>query len=666
MESDPVADGDPLVELLHQAAQLEHCLLDSYLYAACSLKTLPSEFAVLPDGRENRRRAIQFERVRAWKQAIMEVAREEMLHLHLVQSLIRALGAPPYFQLPPRDARTGNWVFGNWTAHAGSNPPEQGGTQVPVDRVTPANVKRFVLYESTDALQDDDPFGPHAMALFEQLRGLELDYLLESVLYDVEDKTQRDQLKSKLTDLYENLPPAEAPRRLMALLAVNVVETAAADVTFQSIADLYKKQILPLYQEAFKSCRVGNNLAQVGELADKNYAAEGFLPVQPVYRDKNFQLRDDANTGEPLYNVKRLEDIIDEIVEEGEGLQKFVEGAKTLLDKVDEIGTRKYIAELRADQAAYDSKTNRQTPAWLDECQRIRTSHLYRFAVTMMDLKHEIELANEAGTTFDPSRTPQPSGVHPEIDALTTSLPAQFNSAYLCLVMWLGRMYELKTWEDDRRRRMGIEMLAAWPMMSIAIRPFVELAGFLSVDPRTLFELSEQALPADPPDARELFALWTATERSQEINDQMDQLALKTLTSVATWAGQQEAAIAAVTGVEPEIIRAMTLRLSSLATLDEFEKQFPYREHGGYSNRLPDKAFLFTHPDGEKYEEDGAQNELFDKTFVLRVRFSGRSLVQLSTDPDPPTDEAGCSGTCSMRPTATGTGSIARSCGSRI
>jgi hypothetical protein len=39
--------GEPttgvLVELLHEASESEHCLLDSYLYAACSLKTHPVE-----------------------------------------------------------------------------------------------------------------------------------------------------------------------------------------------------------------------------------------------------------------------------------------------------------------------------------------------------------------------------------------------------------------------------------------------------------------------------------------------------------------------------------------------------------------------------------------------------------------------------------------------
>ena len=34
-----------LVEMLHEAAQLEHCLLDAYVAAACSLKSTPQEFA---------------------------------------------------------------------------------------------------------------------------------------------------------------------------------------------------------------------------------------------------------------------------------------------------------------------------------------------------------------------------------------------------------------------------------------------------------------------------------------------------------------------------------------------------------------------------------------------------------------------------------------------
>ena len=94
-------DTEPglLEQLLDEAAQVEHCLLNTYLFAACSLKSLPEEFATLSDGRENRRRAIHFERTRAWKQAVLGVAHEEMVHLHYVQCLLRAIGGRPHLGL---------------------------------------------------------------------------------------------------------------------------------------------------------------------------------------------------------------------------------------------------------------------------------------------------------------------------------------------------------------------------------------------------------------------------------------------------------------------------------------------------------------------------------------------------------------------------------------
>jgi Ferritin-like len=136
-KDDFMSDKDTLVKLLHEAAKLEHCLLDAYLYAACSLKSMPQEFATVvvpqapaptttavvvpqesdavdsPKPNENKRRAIQYERVRAWKQSLLIAAREEMSHLHFVQCLLRALGEPPYFQLPERDEQ-GAWLFPDW------------------------------------------------------------------------------------------------------------------------------------------------------------------------------------------------------------------------------------------------------------------------------------------------------------------------------------------------------------------------------------------------------------------------------------------------------------------------------------------------------------------------------------------------------------------------
>ena len=91
-----------LVDMLQQAAQLEHSLLNAYLYSAFSIKSMPHEFESL-SGKENRRRAIQFEKARRWKEGILAVAKEEMLHLHYVECMLRALGEPPSFTLPRRN-----------------------------------------------------------------------------------------------------------------------------------------------------------------------------------------------------------------------------------------------------------------------------------------------------------------------------------------------------------------------------------------------------------------------------------------------------------------------------------------------------------------------------------------------------------------------------------
>jgi hypothetical protein len=69
---------------------------------------------------------------------------------------------------------------------------------------------------------------------------------------------------------------------------------------------------------------------------------------------------------------------------------------------------------------------------------------------------------------------------------------------------------------------------------------------------------------------------------------------------------------------------------------------------------MPDMDFKQEHPDWNKYEEDPTLayanpdeeiQDIFKDTLVLRLRFAGWGLVQLATDPDPPTDEVGCTGT---------------------
>jgi len=77
--------------LLFEAAELEHGLCCSYLFAAFSLKV----------GTGSGFTQGQSETVARWRDQIAGVAKEEMLHLALVSNLLTALGSAPHMGRPP-------------------------------------------------------------------------------------------------------------------------------------------------------------------------------------------------------------------------------------------------------------------------------------------------------------------------------------------------------------------------------------------------------------------------------------------------------------------------------------------------------------------------------------------------------------------------------------
>lgn len=633
-----------LVDLLVEGAKLEHCLLDAYLYTAAAVRCTPQEFATLANGKENVRRAIQFERARMWKQVILEVTHEEMLHLHYVQTLLRSLGERPSFALPDR-TDDGVWIMRDWRAMIGTEPADGGeGVQIPMQGPTIENVKRFVLYEASDALQDMDPFGPEATDLYGRLADVELTLRLEQIVWELEEGSERAAQATQLRQLYTELLPGDAAERLV-LAAPAPAEPL---VTFQSIGDLYRDHIVPGFATAFEQKWVrtqDRNL--VNELRGRE-AGEGFLPVKDVYRDKNFEKRHDTNSTHPLIDVKSAEDIIAEIVEEGEGIGDFQAEAEALIDTIRRVGARAYLEAVLKDQ---HDKTY-ETPEWLAKGQAVRTSHLYRFAVILMGLEQEQELAAQAGTTFDAERAAVDLSAAPGLGPLTAEVTQQFNACYVVLTSWLSRMYEIQDWLSDRPRRLAIEMLASWPLMSMGIRPMLELASFLPVDRTALFRLDAGWLP-EQGTSRELLRLWLGEERNQDIKDRMDTLALDTLDGIADWAASWSQRPDAGRGADPHAWAMMQARLQELSLLREFSKEFPYRQAGGYSDTDPDLTYQQLHPTGWDYSEnpslvtpdcpDGAP--LFAKTLMLRLRFGGWGLLQLATDPDPTFDESGVTGT---------------------
>jgi len=92
-----VNDREELIYLLTEAAQFEHVVMCTYLYAQWSLKKDENEGIT----------AKEKSAIERWRASIRSVALEEMLHLSLVNNLMAAFGATPHLSRPDFPIRQG-------------------------------------------------------------------------------------------------------------------------------------------------------------------------------------------------------------------------------------------------------------------------------------------------------------------------------------------------------------------------------------------------------------------------------------------------------------------------------------------------------------------------------------------------------------------------------
>ena len=81
---------EELVYLLGEASELEHGLLCEYLYAQFSLKRGLDEGISQPE----------LDRIQAWEKTLVDIIKQEMLHLALATNILTAVGAAPHFERP--------------------------------------------------------------------------------------------------------------------------------------------------------------------------------------------------------------------------------------------------------------------------------------------------------------------------------------------------------------------------------------------------------------------------------------------------------------------------------------------------------------------------------------------------------------------------------------
>src|SRR6185295_1734882 len=86
-DSEPRPSREQLIHRLYEAAELEHNLMCTYLYAAFSLKSGTGEGLS----------AAEADATARWRSVILRVAIEEMGHLAAVWNITSALGASPRF-----------------------------------------------------------------------------------------------------------------------------------------------------------------------------------------------------------------------------------------------------------------------------------------------------------------------------------------------------------------------------------------------------------------------------------------------------------------------------------------------------------------------------------------------------------------------------------------
>jgi hypothetical protein len=120
-----VAHRKRLVALLTEAAELEHALMCSYLYAGLSMKRRIEEGVSWQ----------QLELMRRWEASIMLVARQEMEHLGLVCNLLTAIGEAPWLTRPNLPLAPRHYDL---------------EVTLEFERLTEDTLKRFVLLEIPD------------------------------------------------------------------------------------------------------------------------------------------------------------------------------------------------------------------------------------------------------------------------------------------------------------------------------------------------------------------------------------------------------------------------------------------------------------------------------------------------------------------------------------
>src|SRR6266705_3108790 len=143
-----VESREELVYLLGEACEIEHGLMCEYLYAQFSLKRTVAE-GLTPG---------QLARVQAWEATLIDVIKQEMLHLALATNILTAVGAAPHFERPNLP------ILSRWYPH---------GVQIALLPFGERALRHFMYLERPEGMTLEDAEGFAAQSDIQPLAGID-------------------------------------------------------------------------------------------------------------------------------------------------------------------------------------------------------------------------------------------------------------------------------------------------------------------------------------------------------------------------------------------------------------------------------------------------------------------------------------------------------------
>ena len=259
-----------LLKLLCEAAELEHGIACSYLYAAFSLKRDIAEGGMTWEEQQ---------KVRRWAAQIYFVASQEMLHLALVWNLTTAIGGTPYYFRPnfPQDKK-------------------YYPIRVPIalEPFGPHSLRRFILYEHPQNVAPERDL--KSLLAFAGDDAEEIDFSSIGELYGLIESGFRKIDEKKL---YIGSPTQQMTKDLVHFPdLVPVVDRASAIKAIEEITEQGEGR-----EHDREDSHFGAFVAILKDLLESKSRGSGFSPARPTMRNPSAaNLRGYGAAANPIEN----------------------------------------------------------------------------------------------------------------------------------------------------------------------------------------------------------------------------------------------------------------------------------------------------------------------------------------------------------------------------